>query len=487
MRKLGLRAYILLNIIVICAIGMFFIGVISTKITEQFAIQGRIEGTKSIIRAFESSYLKIGRIEEGIKFLESALNQGASGYVEIGEKKYNFLHENLKLPHDINLYKNSGKSNISIEGYTFWPFGTYKSYQITYPLRLNNSQVSGVVYIYQPLNFFEDTIKLSQKLTAMWTFLFVVIITIFGYFLLSRTVVNPIQKLIRLTKEIALGKIDSNDSIETNISEIEKLNSSLFSMYKEIENKKNLLEKNIKKLEEANNDLVAAQKQLIASEKLASLGKLSAGVAHEIGNPVSAISGYTELLKTKRNEEKREEYLDKISDEIERINSIIKTLIDYAKPKEQNVQVSNLNDVIKKAVNIVESQGTLKRIDMNLQLSDEFLNVKIDKNQMVQVFINLVLNAVDALNGEGRIEISSSIENENSATVKIKDNGSGIADSEIDKIFDPFYTTKGPRKGTGLGLSICQRIVHEYNGTITAESEVGKGTVFEIIFTCVQN
>lgn len=488
MRKLGLRAYILFNITLICAIGMFLIGIISTKITEQFAIQGRVEGTKSIIRAFESSYLKMGRTEEGIEFLKSALNQGASGVVLIEDTTYNFLdNQNTRIPNELKLYKTSKQPVISLEGSTFWPFATYKAYTIIHPLSLKPASKKGVVYVYQPLQFFEDTIRLSQKLTIMWTFLFVLIIIIFGFFLLSRTLVNPIEKLIQITKEIAKGKFSKDEDIDSNISEVNKLYDSLYSMYEEIEDKKNLLEKNIDQLEIANKELITAQKQLVASEKMASLGKLSAGVAHEIGNPMSSISGYTELLKSTTDDEKKKEYLEKITDESERINSIIKTLLDYARPKEKKLNISDLNEVIKKAVNILNSQGTLKSVDIKMDLCENKLNIKMDTNQMVQVFINLIINSVDALNGSGKIELKTKMKDGNFAQAEIMDNGEGIPEKNLDKIFDPFFTTKSPGKGTGLGLSICQRIIHEFDGKITVESEAGKGTRFEIIFTCVQN
>jgi signal transduction histidine kinase len=259
-------------------------------------------------------------------------------------------------------------------------------------------------------------------------------------------------------------------------------------MYDEIEVSKMKLKGNIQALEESNQALLRTQRELIASEKLASLGKLSAGVAHEIGNPLSAIRGYVEVLKKGYTLPDKEstEFLNSIEKEIERIDRIIRTLLDYSRPKGFELKRVDVNDTIRDAAEIVKTQGLLKDIDLKLELSTGLSPIEVDPHQLSQVFINLILNAKDAIVQDGTIIISS-YEPDEGIEVAVKDNGTGIPKEIIDRIFDPFFTTKEPGKGTGLGLSVSQRIVNFFGGRISIESEAGKGSVFKITFPSIKN
>lgn len=487
MRQLGLRFYTLLNILIICAVGMIFIGMISLKITERFAIQGKIEGTKAIIKAFESTYYEEGKIDEGKEFLQKALEPGAWGVIKLKDKNIEFTtpytkpnkkHFTSSLLNRVHVSRNS---EIVVEGTTFLPFSTYKAYKIVIPIRRKG--LKGAIFIYQPLGSFSQNIELSQRLLTTWIILFIFVIAIFGYYLLSKIVVQPVHKLISLTKEISKGLVPKNVNVG-NISEINNLQEALLNMSKEIEHSKHQLEENIEDLEIANKKIIETQKELVTTEKMASLGKLSAGVSHEIGNPLSAISGYVEILKKQKNIDldTKESYLDKILNEIDRINTIISTLIDYSKPKELNIQNIDVNEIIDEAVKILDNQGVFKNIDLKLKLENSPLPIKIDYHQLLQVFINLLLNSIDALNTVGKIEISSKLYNNATIQIVFKDNGMGIEDEFIDKIFDPFFTTKDPGQGTGLGLSISHRIIQQFDGNITVDSKPGLGTEFTITF-----
>ena len=234
--------------------------------------------------------------------------------------------------------------------------------------------------------------------------------------------------------------------------------------------------------------MVETQKELIASEKMASLGKLSAGVAHEIGNPLSAISGYMEILSKGpgMDEEQKKKYLGKVSSEIDRINSIISTLLDYAKPREILETRANLNDIIVKAVELLRNQGIFKRINLEMVLSQYPLTIRIDEHQLLQVFINLLINSKDAVQNDGKITISSFLNDNNLAEVSINDNGTGINKEDIDKIFDPFFTTKEPGSGTGLGLSTSHRIIKQFDGNISVSSNPGEETIFILTFPVLE-
>ena len=487
MQRFGLRFYILLNILIICALGMIFIGIISIKLTERSAIQGKIEGTKAVVNAFENTYFNPGDINEGVEFLQNALDDGSWGLIRIGNERIPFETPSAKVERKhisgslISRVNLSRSSEISIDGISILPFKRYEAYKIAMPLRSSN--MKGVIFIYEPLENFNRGIETNQKLLVLWVFLFILLIAIFGYYLLSKTVVKPVQKLIDLTKDISDGIIPINTDVGS-ITEINKLQNAMIQMSEEIERSKEDLKVNISNLEEANQKIVETQKELIASEKFASLGILSAGVAHEIGNPLAAIHGYIEVLKRGGNldDSQKMDYTEKIESEIERINKIISTLLDYSKPRETTETKVDLNDVVNDTIELLTSQGAFKRININTDLAEYPIDVKADQFQLLQVLVNILLNAKDAVKEDGMIKISTFIDENSQAFISIRDNGVGIDAENIDKIFDPFFTTKEPGSGTGLGLSISHRIIKQFDGNISVNSNPGEGTEFFISF-----
>lgn len=471
---------------------MILIGIISIKLTERSAIQTKIDTTSAVIKVFESTYFRTD-INQGVMFLQNALTNGAWGYIKTGKEDIFFktpdgvvVKENLPKGL-INRVSYTKKPEIYVDGLSILPFKNYESYKIAAPL-INGSS-KGTIYVFEPLVGFNKGIERNQKFLALWILLFMLLIATFGYYLLSKTVVNPVHKLISLTKDISRGVTPVTTNIGK-ISEINKLQEALFSMSDEIDASKKKLEINIDNLEAANKKLVETQKELIATEKMASLGKLSAGVAHEIGNPLSAISGYMEILGKGRDldQEQKNKFLEKISSEIDRINRIISTLLDYAKPREIMESKADLNEIINKAVELLDNQGIFKRLKLEMSLSPNPLPIMVDEFQLLQVFINLLINAKDAvaLGDNGQISISSYLNDDNMAEVSFKDNGSGIDSENLDKIFDPFFTTKEPGSGTGLGLSISHRIIKQFDGNITVSSNLGDGTEFILTFPVLE-
>ncbi len=469
---------------------MILIGIISIKLTERSAIQTKIDTTSAVINVFESTYFK-SDINQGVMFLQNALSNGAWGYIKTGKEDIFFktpdaVVDKENIPNGlINRVSYTKTPEIYVDGLSFLPFKNYESYKIAAPLISRGAK--GTIYIYEPLLGFNKGIERNQKFLALWIILFMLLIATFGYYLLSKTVVNPVHKLISLTKDISRGVTPLSQETGK-ISEINKLREALFSMSDEIDASKKKLEINIDNLESANKQLVETQKELIASEKMASLGKLSAGVAHEIGNPLSAISGYMEILAKSHDidQEQKNKYLEKISTEVDRINRIISTLLDYAKPREIMESRANLNDIINKAVDLLSNQGIFKRINLEKSLSQYPLPIRVDEFQLLQVFINLLINAKDAVQDNGNISISSYLNDNNLAEVSFKDNGSGIESANLDKIFDPFFTTKEPGSGTGLGLSISHRIIKQFDGNITVSSNMGEGTEFILTFPVLE-
>jgi len=229
---------------------------------------------------------------------------------------------------------------------------------------------------------------------------------------------------------------------------------------------------------------VKIQEELIQAEKLASLGRLSAAIAHEIRNPLSAISVNLQFLLKKFPEGSQErKYLDLTLEGVRRIEKIVEATLNFARPSKPIVKDEDINEVINATLPLVEISTLKKKIEVIPKLEPELPKVKIDFKQIQQVILNILTNAVDAIENSGWIKINSYLEDEGGVSyvvVSIADSGCGIPKDELNKIFEPFYTKKSD--GTGLGLAISRQIMNNHGGKIEVESEVGRGTTFYLKF-----
>jgi C4-dicarboxylate-specific signal transduction histidine kinase len=218
---------------------------------------------------------------------------------------------------------------------------------------------------------------------------------------------------------------------------------------------------------------------IMHSEKLAALGRLAAGIAHEIGNPLTSISSFAQILKEKATDDFTKESLDTIYHHIMRISGIVTQMSQLSKLPEMDLKQCDINHLIESTLDIVKYDKKLKNIKIIKELTAGIPFVYVDENYLVQVFINLMLNAADAISdGTGTITIKSMRDN-NSVVIQYMDSGMGIPAESLNKIFDPFFTTK--ERGTGLGLSISYEIIKKFGGELKAESQEGKGSVFSVI------
>jgi signal transduction histidine kinase len=485
-RQVGLSLEILFTILFITAVAMFLISLIAFNVMEQFALKGKTEGLKSVIQTFENVYYKSGDTSDGIKFLESTLEKGSWGIIADDRKRAVFTtlsnHSKINVTDPLILeVMRTGETILELKGFNVPPIKFHEALKIVSPIQSKNRK--GVILIYHPLSSLRDNILSGQQQVSIWIILFLLIIALLGFYVLSRRIIRPVRELIFATEQIAEGEFPQNIDIG-NVRELNQLSSALHAMHLQIEQSKGMLKENIDALEQSNKVIKSTQKELIASEKFASLGKLSAGVAHEIGNPLSAIVGYVDVLNktTELSGDDKKRFLNNIKNEVLRIDRIIKTLLDYARAKEFEIKQVNLNDIIRDAVNILETQGMFNNIELKMNLDEKLRTIDADAHQISQVIINLLLNAVDALDEKGEIVISSMIDSQDKVEITVQDNGVGITEENIDKIFDPFFTTKEPGKGTGLGLSVSVRIVQYFGGDISVQSNKGAGSVFRIKF-----
>jgi PAS domain S-box-containing protein len=222
------------------------------------------------------------------------------------------------------------------------------------------------------------------------------------------------------------------------------------------------------------------EQQLVRSQKMESIGTLAAGIAHEVGNPLTSISSLVQVIQRTTADEFAKEKLELIKDQINRIARIIRDLVDFSRPSSYVIKPTDVNKVIREALNIVQYGKKVKDIAFTLELADDLQSLPVVPDQLAQVFINILMNAVDSLDGKpGSIWIHSRVNGE-VVEVLVKDTGKGIAPDDREKIFEPFFTTKAVGKGTGLGLWVSYGIVQSFGGDIEVDSDLGRGSTFRI-------
>lgn len=231
-------------------------------------------------------------------------------------------------------------------------------------------------------------------------------------------------------------------------------------------------------------NLESLKGQMIHAEKMAALGQLAAGIAHEINNPLTAIMGFAELL-VKRAKDGDETFLRKIVDNAERVKRILLDLKDFYVPAQHRKSVVSLNGIVRNAIPIVRVHPDRRNIEVLTDLHEGVGSIFADENQVLQVLINLLMNAFHAMPDGGVIRLSTWPEGDRVA-VSVTDQGRGIAPEQLSRIFDPFFTTKSDWKGTGLGLAVCYTIVEDHGGDVAVQSTLGEGSCFTVRFPQVE-
>ena len=284
-------------------------------------------------------------------------------------------------------------------------------------------------------------------------------------------------------ERLAQGELDMDLPIDSR-DELGGLARSFNKMREEVVAWTNTLEKRV---EEATAELRAAQDGMIQAEKLASLGKLAAVVAHEINNPLSGVLTYAKLLRKwiergdgALHDAEMRDALQLIESETRRCGEIVRNLLTFARVTPMNVTEVDVNTVIKQCIKLVEHKLQLGNINPDLRLAENLPAVRGDTGQVEQLLLALIMNAIEAMPHEGNLRIVTSAPEEGNVVITVEDDGIGIPPALLPRLFDPFVTTKEDGKGTGLGLAICRSIIDRHRGKIEVKSEVGRGTAFTI-------
>jgi len=308
------------------------------------------------------------------------------------------------------------------------------------------------------------------------------VILLVTYVLLTRLIIRPLAALTRASERIAAGK-EARVPVE-GTAELARLAVSFNEMQKQLGDEKDILRARLEDLERTTSELRLAQRSLVRSEKLASVGRLAAGIAHEIGNPLSAISGLVELVESGDLEPEEEvEFLGRVRKETERINRIIRDLLDFARAdpgEEQRDEACDVAEVVEDAVRLVGPQADLRLVTLERRFEQDCPMAKGSAGQLAQVVLNLLLNAADAIGGEGTIVLDVSREEEWVRLV-VQDTGPGIPPEILGHLFEPFVTSKPTGEGTGLGLAVCHTLVGKLGGTLEASNPPEGGARFTVL------
>lgn len=228
-------------------------------------------------------------------------------------------------------------------------------------------------------------------------------------------------------------------------------------------------------------DIKMREEQIQQSERLATVGHMAAGVAHEVGNPLTAISSLVQVCQRKTEDEFLQDQLKKVREHIQRINKIVRDLVDFSSPSNMQAERVQVNEIINSAVGLLQHDARCRDVDFKLELADDLARVSCVPDQVHQVLVNLLLNAVDAMKGSDEQRVTVATEQKGDrAQITVTDTGRGIKEEHKARIFEPFFTTKEVGSGTGLGLAVSHGIIKKVGGSIRVESTYGRGASFII-------
>jgi two-component system NtrC family sensor kinase len=352
------------------------------------------------------------------------------------------------------------------------------------PIKNINNEIIGILYVGLLERPYIDTTSRVMLTFTLMAFLFVIFLLVILYFATSR-IINPLQKMVIATQEIAKGdlshkvEVNSKDEIGYLAGSFNQMTANLKTANQKLIEWGKTLEK---KVQERTKELREMQEHLIQSEKLASLGKLAAGIAHEINNPLGGILIYSHLLLEDISKKSPHyENLKKIVKQTSRCKDIVRGLLEFARPKEPEMTLIHINDAVDRSLAIVEGQTIFQNIILDKTYASDLPKIVADESQLQQVFMNIIINAAEAMDGKGKLSLSTSINTDRTQIeIKISDTGHGIKEEDKKRLFEPFFSTKEVGKGTGLGLAISYSIIQKHQGTIEVESQEGRGSAFTI-------
>ena len=337
------------------------------------------------------------------------------------------------------------------------------------PIRNSRNSIIGILYVgvleQKYLDIQRETILTFLAITLVGT-----LFTMVAAYFIARRISVPINRLVFASNQVAQGNLETRVELSTN-DELQFLAESFNAMSEALLKR----DEQIKEF---------ATQKIMEAERLALIGQLSANVAHELNNPLQGIVTFSHLLLEDEecNDPARKDSLMKIVGQADRCREIIRGLLDFSRQRKPDKTICNLNSVLDNCLSLLEKQALFHNIEISKNLQIDLPMTIVDPSQIERVFINLVVNAAEAMDGNGKLTLTTFFNaKEETIEIDIQDSGCGISDLDMEKIFDPFFTTKEVGHGTGLGLAISYGIIKSHKGNLAVRSTVGKGTTFTIV------
>jgi len=504
--KIGIRAQLGLGIALITLAGVGFIGLMSIKIVEDRALYWKTGEAEKTARLARESLAKLSPWLDERKALKllGVVMRGS------GVKDYRLTTPSGRIVvKEGRLPEAKGSALTVLDGIKVrrhgggWLSGPGSLLHVSALLKERGPLVGR-------LEFTVSLADINSELASVKKFLVIYIIVDsaiiigFGFFFLSGSIINPIRRLTEAASRIAGGSFGERVDIHSD-NEIGLLASSFNKMAGKMEEEINTLER-------VNSELVDAQEEILRSSTLAAVGRLAAGIAHEIGNPLGAVGGYLKILERGSLEDADgKDIIRRAGREVTRIDSILKEFLEFSRSEKKPLTPVDVNALLLESINGLEGHPDFKDIELKTDLAQGLPVVRINDGKLRQVFINLLVNAAQSMSSAGKagvVVVESELQKvpvtganlrrrkgdkplspgqqiyRNFVAVRIKDSGSGISEEDARKIFDPFYTTKEVGKGTGLGLFVSESILKTYGGQIDFESKVAEGSTFTVRLPC---
>lgn len=496
MRRIGLRLQILLTLTVAVVAGLSLVYLFAARVQTTTLREERARQAHTLATVLSTTLERTIDVDAPVAVLErdlGAIAEAAGAEAAIlldpqGEPALPSHRRQLEVLVDAELLRAAGGTQGIISAYV----GTGSSERLLVRVPVDLPELAPRVadlLIVLPTKHIRERIALIDRMVFLFAAVVLLFIVVIGHLILTRLVVAPVRRVIRSMDRFHAPELEGPAASTFELgpalpdpdgNEIEHLATAFNRLSARLRDAGMRHQAQLREARELNRRLQDAHVSLVRSEKLASVGLLTAGIAHEIGNPISIILGYVELLQRDDvTPEELCEYIAQIEGAAQRVNNIIKDLLDFSRPTSVASATADTCDVARRSLKLLAPQKRFRKVKATTAFEAPSLHARIDDGRLQQVLVNLLLNAADAMSGSGLVTLRIWRDGDK-VLLEIADKGPGIAEENVLRIFDPFFSTKGPGAGTGLGLSICHTIITTYGGDIRVRSRVGEGTSFVI-------